>query len=43
MHFIGEIAILGGYSSRKIHQLVSTMVTRAIGAFAARGVDPQRY
>ncbi|KAJ1701074.1 hypothetical protein LUZ63_000853 [Rhynchospora breviuscula] len=41
LHFIIEIAISGGYSSRKIHQLVSATITRAIGAFAARGADVQ--
>ncbi|XP_072987621.1 exocyst complex component EXO84C [Typha latifolia] len=41
MHFIVEIAVCGGYSSRNVHQLVSAIITRAIGAFSARGVDPQ--
>lgn len=41
MHFIVEIAVCGGYSSRNVHQLVSAIITRAIGTFSARGVDPQ--
>lgn len=43
MHFIVEIAVCGGYSSRNVHQLVSAVITRAIGAFSAKGIDPQRY
>ncbi|KAJ3674847.1 hypothetical protein LUZ60_005463 [Juncus effusus] len=41
MRFIVEIAVCGRYSSRAVHQLVSAIITRAIGAFSARGVDPQ--
>nr|XP_009409892.1 PREDICTED: exocyst complex component EXO84C isoform X1 [Musa acuminata subsp. malaccensis] len=41
MHFIVEIAVCGGYSSRNVHQLVSAVITRAIGAFSAKGIDPQ--
>nr|CAD1840657.1 unnamed protein product [Ananas comosus var. bracteatus] len=41
MHFIVEIAVCGGYSSRNVHQLVSAVITRAIGTFSAKGVDPQ--
>ncbi|KAJ3670199.1 hypothetical protein LUZ60_010523 [Juncus effusus] len=41
MHFIIEIAIFGGYSTRNIHQLVSAIITKTIEAFSARGVDPQ--
>lgn len=41
MHFIVEIAVCGGYSSRNVHQLVSAIITRAIGTFSARGIDPQ--
>lgn len=43
MHFIVEITVCGGYSSRIVHQLVSAVITRAIGTFSARGIDPQRY
>ncbi|KAK8938827.1 hypothetical protein KSP39_PZI011704 [Platanthera zijinensis] len=41
MHFIAEITVCGGYSSRNIHQLVSVIITRAIGTFSERGIDPQ--
>ncbi|KAG0483983.1 hypothetical protein HPP92_012067 [Vanilla planifolia] len=41
MHFVAEIAVCGGYSSRNIHQLVSVIITRAIGTFSERGIDPQ--
>lgn len=41
MHFIVEIAVCGGYFSRNVHQLVSAIITRAIGTFTARGIDPQ--
>ncbi|PKA55306.1 hypothetical protein AXF42_Ash003943 [Apostasia shenzhenica] len=41
MHFIAEIAVCGGYSSRNVHQLVSAIITRAIGTFSERGIDPQ--
>ncbi|XP_042451258.1 exocyst complex component EXO84C-like isoform X2 [Zingiber officinale] len=41
MHFIVEITVCGGYSSRIVHQLVSAVITRAIGTFSARGIDPQ--
>ncbi|KAF3325513.1 exocyst complex component EXO84C isoform X1 [Carex littledalei] len=41
MRFIVEIAVCGRYSSRTIHQLVSAIITRAISAFSARGIDPQ--
>ncbi|KAG0481675.1 hypothetical protein HPP92_012533, partial [Vanilla planifolia] len=38
MHFVAEIAVCGGYSSRNIHQLVSVIITRAIGTFSERGL-----
>ncbi|XP_020581440.1 exocyst complex component EXO84C isoform X2 [Phalaenopsis equestris] len=41
MHFIAEITGWGGYPSRNIHQLVSAIITRAIGIFSERGIDPQ--
>ncbi|WOL18121.1 exocyst complex component EXO84C isoform X1 [Canna indica] len=41
MHFIVEIAVCGGYSSRNVNQLVSAVITRAIGTFSTRGIDPQ--
>ncbi|KAL0905540.1 hypothetical protein M5K25_023967 [Dendrobium thyrsiflorum] len=41
MRFIAEITVCGGYSSRNIHQLVSVIITRAIGTFSERGIDPQ--
>jgi hypothetical protein len=41
MRFIVEIAVCGRYSSRTIHHLVSAIITRAISAFSARGIDPQ--
>ncbi|KAG1347646.1 exocyst complex component EXO84C [Cocos nucifera] len=41
MRFIVEIAVCGGYSSKNVHQLVSAIITRAIGTFSARGIDPQ--
>jgi exocyst complex component 8 len=42
MHFIVEIAVCGRFPHRPVQQLVSTIITRAIAAFSARGVDPQR-
>ncbi|XP_074583758.1 exocyst complex component EXO84C [Curcuma longa] len=42
MRFIGEITVFGGYSSKIVNQLVSAVITRAIGTFSARGIDPQR-
>ncbi|KAJ0980798.1 hypothetical protein J5N97_009053 [Dioscorea zingiberensis] len=41
MHFIVEIAVCGGYPSRNVQQIVSAIITRAIGTFSARGIDPQ--
>ncbi|KAK3125405.1 hypothetical protein QOZ80_7BG0604460 [Eleusine coracana subsp. coracana] len=41
MHFIVEIAVCGRFPHRPVQQLVSTIITRAIAAFSARGVDPQ--
>lgn len=42
MHFIIEIAVCGRFPHRPVQQLVSTIITRAVAAFSARGVDPQR-
>uniref|UniRef100_A0A804QGK0 Exocyst component Exo84 C-terminal domain-containing protein n=1 Tax=Zea mays TaxID=4577 RepID=A0A804QGK0_MAIZE len=41
MHFIVEIAVCGRFPYRPVQQLVSTIITRAVAAFSARGVDPQ--
>ncbi|KAH7679146.1 Exocyst complex subunit protein [Dioscorea alata] len=41
MHFIVEIAVCGGYPSRNVQQIVSAIITRAIGTFSSKGVDPQ--
>ncbi|XP_077244518.1 LOW protein: exocyst complex component-like protein isoform X2 [Tasmannia lanceolata] len=41
MHFIVEIAVCGGYPSRHVHHIASTIITRAIRTFSARGIDPQ--
>lgn len=43
MHFTVEIARFAGYPSRIVHQNASAIIARAIGTFAARGIDPQRY
>lgn len=42
MHFTVEIARFAGYPSRHVHQIASAIIARAIRAFSARGVDPQR-
>jgi hypothetical protein len=42
MHFLVEIAVCGRYPHRPVQQLVSVIITRAIAAFSAREVDPQR-
>ena len=42
MHFIVEIAVCGRFPHRPVQQLLSTIITRAVAAFSARGVDPQR-
>jgi hypothetical protein len=42
MHFIVEIAVCGRFPYRPVQQLVSAIITRAVAAFSARGVDPQR-
>ncbi|PWZ14031.1 Exocyst complex component EXO84C [Zea mays] len=41
MHFIVEIAVCGRFPYRPVQQLVSAIITRAVAAFSARGVDPQ--
>ncbi|KAK1279183.1 hypothetical protein QJS04_geneDACA017537 [Acorus gramineus] len=41
MHFVVEIAVCGGYSSRNVHQNVSAVIARAIRTFSSKGVDPQ--
>lgn len=43
MHFIVEIAVCGRFPHRPVQQLVSAIITRAVAAFSARGVDPQRF
>lgn len=40
MHFVSQIAKSECYSSRHINQNVSSIITRAISAFTARGIDP---
>jgi len=39
MRFVSQIAKSGCYSSRHIIQSVSSIITRAISAFTARGID----
>ncbi|KAI7982183.1 Exocyst complex component EXO84C [Camellia lanceoleosa] len=41
MHFTVEIARFAGYPSRHIHQIASSIITRAIRTFSARGINPQ--
>ncbi|XP_010276150.1 PREDICTED: exocyst complex component EXO84C [Nelumbo nucifera] len=41
MHFIVEIAVCGGYPSRHVHQIASSIIARAIRTFSGRGIDPQ--
>ncbi|KAI4296960.1 hypothetical protein L6164_036875 [Bauhinia variegata] len=41
MHFTVEIARFAGYPSRHVHQISSAIITRAIRAFSARGIDLQ--
>ncbi|KAJ1291494.1 hypothetical protein BS78_02G319300 [Paspalum vaginatum] len=41
MHFIVEIAVCGRFPHRPVQQLVSAIITRAVAAFSARGIDPQ--
>ncbi|KAL4200801.1 hypothetical protein AMTRI_Chr02g212960 [Amborella trichopoda] len=40
MHFIVEIAVCGGYPSRQVRQIALEIISRAIGTFATRGIDP---
>lgn len=43
MHFTVEIARFAGYPSRHLNKISSDIIARAVKAFSARGVDPQRY
>ncbi|KAM7271576.1 hypothetical protein ACFE04_030790 [Oxalis oulophora] len=41
MHFTVEIARFAGYPSRNVHQIASSIITRAIRTFSGRGINPQ--
>lgn len=41
MHFTVEIARFAGYPSRHVQQIASSIITRAIKTFSARGIEPQ--
>lgn len=43
MHFTVEIARFAGYPSRHLNKISSDIIARAVKAFSARGIDPQRY
>lgn len=42
MHFTVEIARFAGYPSRHLNKISSDIIARAVKAFSARGIDPQR-
>lgn len=42
MHFTVEIARFAGYPSRHLNKVSSDIIARAVKAFSAKGIDPQR-
>lgn len=42
MQFVIHFASQGRYLSRNLHQVIKDIISRAMAAFAATGMDPNR-